>query len=363
MLVFYNYYAFGKISGPYESGALQLSKTSLMVLLGLFWDQNQGFLLQNPVNLVGVFAIGWLYRFNRQFSLVWGLAFLSLIVPNALHPNWYGGGSFSGRFEWSAVIVFIVPTLYGLLILGRHYEKIFHTVIALSVTLQLYFFYIYALSGVQLYNKNVATWFDSYPIFYSPVHAWLPMLYNSTWAYHYIPNYAWLIFVGSLLIMGFLQKKEVRHGASYAITIFVICFVSVGPYTNHLRSELVFQANNLPSQTGRVLGPVRFAEQDIDHPGFLSYGPYISLAKGKYEVVVRYSSIGTGKQLVGYFDVANAKSGAIILQHPLYGTDSSVEELKIEFEVKQWTQQTLEFRNNWNGLSNLKIYDIRLRES
>lgn len=98
-LASYNYYAFGKISGPYQSGALEMSKTSLMVLLGLHFDQNQGFIFQNPVNLIGILAIGWIYKFNRAFSLVWALVFLSLIVPNALHPNWYGGGGFQAAFN------------------------------------------------------------------------------------------------------------------------------------------------------------------------------------------------------------------------------------------------------------------------
>lgn len=98
-LAAYNYYAFGKISGPYQSDALEVSKTSLMVLLGLHFDQNQGFILQNPASLIGILAIGWMYKLNRTFSLVWALVFLSLIVPNALHPNWYGGGAFQVAFN------------------------------------------------------------------------------------------------------------------------------------------------------------------------------------------------------------------------------------------------------------------------
>jgi hypothetical protein len=52
--------------------------------------------------------------------------FLSLIVPNALHPNWYGGWSFSGRFQWAAAIAFIIPTICGLLFIAKRKEKIFN---------------------------------------------------------------------------------------------------------------------------------------------------------------------------------------------------------------------------------------------
>lgn len=103
LLLLYNYYVFGNILGLYSiypKGAHEISKESLMILLGLFFDQNQGFLLLNPVNLIGILAIGWIYRVNHTFALFWGLVFLSLIVPNALHVLCsYGGLSFSGRFE------------------------------------------------------------------------------------------------------------------------------------------------------------------------------------------------------------------------------------------------------------------------
>jgi hypothetical protein len=148
-LAAYNDYAYGKISGPYQSGALEVSETSLMVLFGLHFDQNQGFILQNPVNLIGILAIGWMYRRNRMFSLVWALVFLSLIVPNALHPNWYGGGSFSGRFQWAAAMVFIMPTICGLLVIGSSKEKIFKAIVVSGALLQLYFF-IVTLSAASI---------------------------------------------------------------------------------------------------------------------------------------------------------------------------------------------------------------------
>jgi len=217
VLAAYNYYAFGKTSGPYQSGALEVSKTSLMVLLGLHFDQNQGFILQNPVNLIGILAIGWMYKLNRSFSIVWALVFLSLIVPNALHPGWYGGGSFSGRFQWAAAITFIIPTICGLLFIAKSKEKIFKAIIFCGALLQLYFFYQYAIGGVNLYNKGAGTWFDAYPIFYHPLHGWLPMLYDSSWAYGYWPNYSWMLLIGCLLLVGFLGKESVlRKVASNA---------------------------------------------------------------------------------------------------------------------------------------------------
>lgn len=257
-LAAYNYYAFGKISGPYQSGALQVSKTSLMVLLGLHFDQNQGFILQNPVNLIGILAIGWMYKLNRTFSIVWALVFLSLIVPNALHKNWYGGGIFSGRFQWAAAIAFIIPTIYGLLVIAKSKKMAFKAIIASGALLQLYFFYQYAISGANLYNKGAGTWFDNYSIFYYPMQAWMPMLYDASWAYGYWPNYSWTILVGTLLLVGFLGKEIISRKSSIilASTLLLLFFVA-GLSKNHQKHESIFKADQLPSQTGRVVNSNR----------------------------------------------------------------------------------------------------------
>ncbi|MFZ6722870.1 hypothetical protein [Undibacterium sp. Ji49W] len=361
-LAFYNYYAFGKIAGPYQSGALEVSKTSLMVLLGLHFDQNQGFLIQNPINLIGVLAIPWLYRFNRQFTLVWGLVFLSLIVPNALHPNWYGGWSFSGRFAWPAATVFIVATIYGLIRLAEAKEKLFRAAIVSSMLLQFYFFYLYAVRSVNSYNKNVDTWFDSYSTFYTPFYRWLPMLYDSTWAHTYLPNYAWLGVVVTLFILGFLKKSKLNAVAPYVMIIFGVGVATAGLYSQHPSNEVIFQANKLPSQSGRLAGSVRIAEQGIDQPGFLTYGPYFNLGKGKYEIVLTYSSTGAENQIVGSFDICDSTNGTQNMIVPLHGTNDVTKEMTVKFELSLFSPHNFEFRSKWDGALNLKIHNIRLRK-
>ncbi|MBC3915864.1 hypothetical protein H8L32_00070 [Undibacterium sp. CY18W] len=362
LLVFYNHYAFGKISGPYQSGALEISKTSFMVLLGLHFDQNQGFLIQNPVNLIGVLAIPWLYRFNRQFALMWGLVFLSLIVPNALHPNWYGGWSFSGRFAWAAATVFVVPTMYGLIRFAESREKLFQAVIATSVLLQSYFFYLYAIVSVSLYNKGIDAWFDSYSTFYSPVSYWLPMLYNSAWAHSYLPNYVWLGIVVMLFILGFLKKSRLSAVTPYVAIVFVAGIVTAGLYSQRPSNQVVFKGADLPSQSGRLAGSVRIAEQGTDQPGFLTFGPYVNLGRGRYEIVLRYSSTGAENQTVGSFDIYDTTTATQNRIIPLYGTNDVIKELTVNFESNLFSPHSFEFRNKWDGALDLKIHDLRLRK-
>lgn len=361
VLAFYNYYAFGQISGPYQSGALQISKTSLMVLVGLYLDQNQGFLFQNPVNFIGILAIGWMYKSNRTFTLVWGLVFLSLIVPNALHPNWYGGYSFSGRFGWTAAVVFIIPTIYGLLKLGGSREKIFYLIISGSLLLQLYFFYHYAINGAVLYNKGSGAWFDSYSIFYYPIHSWLPMLYNSEWAFGCVPNYAWFILTCAFLFIGFMRKNIYNYASILTVFFFALILLSGLSKKSH-PNEIIFLANDLPSQTGKISDSTRFATQNIDSPGFINYGPYVPLNKGGYELVIIYQSSGMTSVPIGSFDILDIISGTQIMLTPIYGTNDKKTELKFNFQIHNKKKNLMEFRTYWNGISNLTVESILLKK-
>ncbi len=361
-LAAYNYYAFGSIFGPYQKGALEISKTSFMVLLGLHFDQNQGFILQNPVNLIGILAIGWMYKLNREFAVIWAVVFLSLIAPNALHPHWYGGGGFSGRYQWAAAIVFIIPTIYGLLFISKSKEKIFKSIIVCSMFLQLYFFYQYAIIGIDLYTKNTGTRFDTYSIFYYPMHAWMPMLYDASWAYGYWPNYFWIILAITLLIFGFISKSSIS-GKSYAILVasLLLLFYVAGYSKSHPKDKTIFKADKLPSQTGRIVNSHRLAEQNLDKPGYTTFGPYFPLRKGSYEIVISYKSSSKKSEEIGWADVFNSTSKLQLIRIPIQGTDNITSELIIKFSSKQWNTNSFEFRTYWNGVSNLEVQEIVLR--
>ncbi len=204
LLAIYNEYAFGKISGPYSEGALAINKTAFMVFVGLLIDQNQGFLMQNLIAFVGLAFIGQFYTRYKSTIVLMGLVFLSLIIPNSLHPNWYGGWSFSGRFEWSRATVFMLATIFGLAQLANSHRNIYRTVISISLAWQTYLFYRYVFQGPGLYNKSALTDFNHYSTFYGKMHSWLPALYNSDWAYTYTPNYIWSIVVILICILSFL---------------------------------------------------------------------------------------------------------------------------------------------------------------
>ena len=207
-LALLNLYCYGKISGPYMKPQLEFSWTSVMVLLGLHLDQNQGYLMQDPIAWIGLFHLGHLLRSERKTFLFWCLLYLSLIVPNGLHWNWYGGGSLSGRFTLSAATVLLFPTIMALLSTRQTHPRLFYSLIGLVMGLQSYLFYRYAILGVSLFNKPELTEASQYAIFYPDLHALLPMLYNVEWAYQYLPNYLWTFLLIGILVGGYCSDQN-----------------------------------------------------------------------------------------------------------------------------------------------------------
>jgi hypothetical protein len=109
-LLLYNQHAFQSWQGPYEpnSQTTELKKIA-MIFLGLHFDQTQGVFPTQPLWVLGVLGLPFLARRNRAFFLVLSLVYLSLVVPNAAHTNWYGGLTFAGRFFWSSVSLWVFP--------------------------------------------------------------------------------------------------------------------------------------------------------------------------------------------------------------------------------------------------------------
>lgn len=359
-LIAYNLYAFGKASGPYSGDAVEFSKTSLMVLLGMHFDQNQGFLMQNPINLLGLLGVGWLYRANRPFVLLWAAVFVVLIGPNALHPVWYGGFSFTGRFGWAATVVFVVPTLYALLELSSRRRALFLALAWLAVTLQAYFYVRYAAAKVDMFNRAWETPLDNYSMYYQGIHNWLPALYNGDWAFSYAPNYAWLVMVLLLLVLGFVRgARWLRTGA---VALSAAAIVAAGLAHRQHPAEVTLAAASMPGLTGHVDGGARSAQPGVDKPGMLNFGPYMPLPVGKHSITLRYSSAAPESEQVAVFDVYTSALGRPLLQRGLNGTNGALREIRMEFGVAPWQgEQRLEFRTNWGGQRAFTLDSLRVQ--
>jgi hypothetical protein len=207
----YNIYAFDNVAGIYKRGEMEISTTSAMVLFGLLIDQNHGLLVQNPVFLVGAFFFPAFIRFDWRVGLIVLAVFAALLVPNAFHINWYGGASISGRFQWAATTVFVLPTIFGLTRLAKINELWFVTIVAAAAWLQDWYFSLYANAKVSLFNRSSLTVFQDYSIFFPKIRHYLPALYDARWAYGFLPNYVFATALILLLGLGVRYALRQTH--------------------------------------------------------------------------------------------------------------------------------------------------------
>ena len=358
-LAYYNEYAFGRFTGPYSAGALEVSWTSLMVLAGLLLDQNQGFLFQNPVHFIGVIYLFAFIRKDPQFGILWGLVWLSLLVPNGLHTTWYGGGCLSGRFEWASTIVFAYPTAFGL---SKIRSRVIAVLLAAHVLFQGWQFHRYVNHLTDLFNRGPETWSDTYSIFFPGLSQVLPMLYNRQWAYDWNPNYLWSYTFLILLFSGMMMVLVGRY-RSLILWIGLAGFAYIVEILPHSRREqmLHFDLTSLPSQTGRALNGIRVAEVGDNQPGYLIFGPYLPLAPGQYVLELSYKS--PAQQPTATLEIFNSTQQKIerksAIQPSLRGTT------RVNFEVTSpfWSRDQYEFRVLWGGYGRFELETLCLLRS
>lgn len=126
LLAWYHASAFGTWTGPFRAGAQDASaKQVAMVLLGLHFDQAQGMFMQQPLLWVGLAGLGAFAVRERLGALLVAAVYASMIVPNAMHMNMYGGWSFAGRFAWSSFPLWVFPITAAFAALGarRRFEQ------------------------------------------------------------------------------------------------------------------------------------------------------------------------------------------------------------------------------------------------
>src|SRR5262245_4791214 len=111
VLAAYHVVAFGRPAGPYDTTSLSHDPRPVgTTLLGLRFDVVQGLFLQQPLLLVGLAGVAPFLRHDPRLGLLLAAVYASVVVPNAMHINWYGGYSLVGRFAWPVILLWIFPT-------------------------------------------------------------------------------------------------------------------------------------------------------------------------------------------------------------------------------------------------------------
>ena len=185
----------------------------LEVFLGLHLDQAQGLFFQQPLLLPGLVAIGYMAHRRHPLTVPWLLLYGSLIVPNSMELNFYGGHGPAGRFAWSAMWLWLVPLGIWLkaeqAAVGRYVRPIVLAGLAYQVALATRWIQapstLFPNYSELVWERNSLLPVDlrySVPSFYF----WDFESYLS-----YLPNVVWVAAAMLLLVTGFMWSTPRRN--------------------------------------------------------------------------------------------------------------------------------------------------------
>ncbi|MBU4611151.1 hypothetical protein IMZ29_11590 [Achromobacter sp. GG226] len=391
----YHLWAFGQLAGPYSDGALRPGLTALLVLLGLHVDQNQGLLVQNPMLWLGVAGMGALIVRHPRVGIATLGVYLVTLVPNALHPNWYGGWSFSGRFGWTAALVLAVPAViaFGRIATARPRWALGIALAALAWQGAAYVGYTFTLGADAWYNRAVGylptPGLAAYGLFGGKLWPWLPTVYGGAddttwhWALWHRPNIACMVVLAGMLGVGFWRARAPDARFTRAVLTVAIAGVVLivlagtrGPRpvplpTGHEQGQRWMPCTDehtaqpvcvgrLRGTTGQPEDGMRIARAGRDAPGLLVFGALQWLERGSYRLKITYASPADEGVEAGLAEFTPIESGAPAARLALPGTAGATRTAAVAFHVRD-AMRTYETVVSWRGTDDLVLRAIQVQ--
>jgi hypothetical protein len=144
---------------------------------------------------------------------------------------------------------------------------------------------------------------------------------------------------------------DVSHddALGYRLVVFAMPDAAYLPFT--------LTADVLPRATGSLIGTSVHVRAG-DAPGFVTYGPYLPLFAGRYEVALEYDSNLPLGVSAGAFEVASPELGDAG-RVSITGSSGQVAIARLPFDVRA-NSGRWEFRTSWNATGELTIRSITL---
>ncbi|PID58804.1 hypothetical protein CSB45_02045 [candidate division KSB3 bacterium] len=371
LLCLYNYIAFQNFLGPYQEGSLSFDLQKVaMIFGGLFWDGQHGIFLQQPFILLGLLGLPLLFKENWEHGVFFVLAYLAIVLPNAMHPNWYGGYSFVGRFGWAGATLWIFPVAYGVrTVLKRKWgASILLTLCIGSLSLQCFLSTVWIFYDKFLYNTGIGPSFWAGTDFYTTAlhltyrfQYLLPSFKDFSSYFLHWPNYVWgaggLLLILSAYWLGCIQKANRFLCAIWSVFIVISLFVFF-VFKPAIR-PLTFTGKQLSSQIGSLDNSTRIAHEG--EKGFLIFGPFLRLTSGEvYTVSMTYQS---SSSTTASWDVALNSGRSVIAQGVLPASETNDGIFAYTFSIPRslgW-KPIFEFRVYYNGTGELCVRQIEIK--
>ena len=336
-LMWWHLQTYGGVLGWRRLGHLGTDALRVLeVFLGLHLDQAQGMFFQQPLLLPGLVGLGYMVHRRHPLTVPWLLLYGSLIGPNAMELNRYGGSGPAGRFAWSAMWLWLVPLGIWLkdeqATVERYVRPIVLTGLAYQVALATR--WVQAPSALfpnyseLVWERNSLLPVDlrySVPSFYF----WDFERYLS-----YLPNVVWVMAAVLLLITGFMWSTPRRNRLRIVWSVAVALAAFVLPVqptadsasrTDRTRAEEIvrsvrsdtrnrFEAERMSPRSDsttiadvQASGGAARASRPAHESGYAVFGPWIDLDPGAYraQVALRLRS-ATEVATAARFDVQAA---------------------------------------------------------
>lgn len=344
----------GSVFGVITEDKVQWNSDLLIRLVGLVLDQNQGFLLYQPLLWLGLAFIPVMVRRYTIFGVSWILVFFALAIPVAGHPVWYGGGSFNGRFGWPLALLMSIPTLIGLKWLIERSARVFFVIAALSAIFTGYLLLLHGIIGgstpgsevrFDLYNKGNDIWLESYSALFFPLQNFFPAWYNSSWAWSFPVNWVWLAVVAVVLVSTWLTR-----------TVLIAAISVLGAFL--IAAGLLSDQGSQP-----VVTDVAATSNTLSGPGILVQGPERDLRWGSYTWGVDYASELPAPAIAGAWELFNRLDGSLVASGPLIGTDGVNATDSVTVDLRSFEPMRYRFSVTWFGEGELEISRVIITQN
>ena len=362
LLFVYNRAAFGNFMGAYASDSVYLDvKENAMIFFGLHWDQSQGMFIEQPLLLLGLVGVIPLVKANLRGAILLALLYVSVLLPNSVHPAWYGGFAFPGRFFWTAFALWVFPLAFTIKYLLKRNRLLLKLLCTGSIILQVWYAAKWIFNDNFLLNQRFAVW-ASRSFFESTRLLFLLPSFKDFDVYLKHPANYVAVTAGLLLIIsGWLWQRGAGAWLSKAWPAFLaagVILVLLVPVPN---GSISFGAYELPSNLGTLDGLTRVATER-DGAGTLTFGPYVKLLAGLYEVRLSYESGATDDSRAGRFDVVYSPGVREVGAEDLPPSSVNQGVFKYRFQVRDWQSfnSSFEFRVWYAGHGNLRVKGLTL---
>ncbi|HEX8843315.1 MAG TPA: hypothetical protein VF791_01535 [Pyrinomonadaceae bacterium] len=363
LLIVSNQLFYGNLLGLHGEGTFTYDlKKIAMIFLGLHWDQSQGMFMQQPLLLLGLVGLVPLVKANWRGAALLGILYLSLIVPNSMHPVWYGAFSFAGRFGWAATALWVFPLAYAIKSLLKRSEAAVLMLCMGSIALQAWLAAHWLLNDEFLVNHRLPVWaartfYDSTGLLLQ-----LPTFKDFDLYLRHPSNYVFLLGGILLIVTGWLwQRGRFRvSGAVWAAAL--VLGASVLLFAPPAVSSWTIAAKELPSEVGTVEGTSRVATEN-DKAGSLVFGPYVMLLAGDYEATLDYESDDEEGLPPPRYDIVYGQELMVVADSelPPSGTNGGVLKRRFKVRESQSLKPLFQFRVRYPGHGTLKVKSLTLR--